>query len=180
MTRVQTQFPKEVQAGLSLKVTIDAPTFLAPEWSLTAHLRGQSAIDITAQGLGTAFTFSVPASVTANYAPGLYAFSIRASDGTDVFEVESGQLEILTDVASLGAEHDARGHAEKVLASIEAVIEGRANKDQQQYTINGRTLVRTPIADLIELRKTYQREVARKKNKGRPRRLLGRTVKVKL
>ena len=60
------------------------------------------------------------------------------------------------------------------------MIEGRASKDQQSYTINGRTLVRTSIAELLQLRKTYQDEVAKLKSGARHKRLLRRQVKVRM
>jgi hypothetical protein len=54
---------------------------------------------------------------------------------------------------------DTRSHARKVLAAIEAVIERRATKDQEEYTIDGRSLKRTPVAHLLVLRYRYKREV---------------------
>jgi hypothetical protein len=175
---VLTEFPKTIQAGLSLRAEIEAIDYPAPTWSVSAHLRGPASIDIAATGEVELHSFAVTGAETAAYAPGLYMVSVRATDGVDVFELESGQVEILADVASLDAGHDPRVHAEKVLDAIEAVLEGRASKDQQSYTINGRTLVRTSIAELLQLRKTYQDEVAKLKSGGRSRRILRRQVKV--
>jgi len=125
------QFPKSIQAGISFRAEIEATDYPAPAWAVTAYLRGPSSIDITATGELALHSFAVPGSVTADYAPGEYAVSVRTTDGVDVFELETGQVEILADVASLDAGHDPRGHAERVLAAIEAVLEGRATKDQQ-------------------------------------------------
>lgn len=178
MVGVLTQFPKSIQAGLSLRAEVEAIDYPAPDWTVTAHLRGPESIDIVATGAAEMHSFAVAGSVTAGYVAGLYTASVRATDGVDVFELESGQVEILADVAALDAGHDPREHAERVLDAIEAVLEGRATKDQQSYTINGRTLVRTSIAELLQLRKTYQDEVAKLKSGGRSRRLLRRQVKV--
>jgi hypothetical protein len=49
-------------------------------------------------------------------------------------------------------------HVEKVLDAIEAVIENRASQDQMSYSIKGTTLSRTPIADLLLLRREYKEE----------------------
>lgn len=57
-------------------------------------------------------------------------------------------------------------HAKKTLAALEAVIEGRASKDQESYTIAGRQLSRTPIPDLLLLLSTYERKVAREDRVG--------------
>lgn len=175
-----TQFPKTIQAGLSFRAEIVAVDYTAPEWTVTALLRGPSSIDLAATGESDTHTFAVPGAQTSAYAAGRYVVSVRVTDGTDVFEIEAGSLEIIGDVAALEVGHDPRGHAERTLAAIEAVIEGRASKDQQSYTINGRTLVRTSIAELLQLRKTYQDEVANLKSGGRHKRLLRRQVKVRM
>lgn len=163
---------------MSLRAEIVTADYLAPEWEVTALLRGPVSIDLTATGDGETHMFAEDAATTSGYAAGCYAVSVRVSDGTDTFEIEAGEVEILTDVANLGAGHDPRPHAQRVLDAIEAVIERRATKDQQSYTINGRSLVRTSIAELLELRKTYRAEVAMLKGNGRHKRLLRRKVKV--
>lgn len=180
MVRVLSQFPQKLQAGLSFRAEVNAADYPAPDWTVAAILRGPSSIDIAAAGDGASHVFSVPAAQTADYPAGQYAVSIRAGDGVDVFEIEAGTVEILADVAAMPDGHDPRNHAERTLAAIEAVIEGRASKDQQSYTINGRTLVRTSIAELLQLRDTYRAEVATQKSGGRHRRLVRRQVKVRM
>jgi hypothetical protein len=51
-----------------------------------------------------------------------------------------------------------RTHAKRVLDAIEAVLENRANLDQQSYTVEGKRLDRTPISELLKLRREYQAE----------------------
>lgn len=176
--RLQTEFPKTITAGLTLKADLATPDYPAPAWAAIAYLRGPASIDIQASALGTLHAFAVPGAETSDYAPGLYSFSVRVTDGSDVFEVASGRVEVVADTVALEAGHDPRGHAERTLAAIEAVIEGRASKDQQSYTINGRTLVRTSISELLQLRETYRREVARLKGGSAGRRLMRRKVRV--
>ncbi len=55
-------------------------------------------------------------------------------------------------------------HARRMLNAIEAALEGRASKDTESYTIEGRSLSRTPIPDLLRLRAIYRREVAAEEN----------------
>lgn len=71
-----------------------------------------------------------------------------------------GQLKIYADPALTAQGFDSRSHARKTLEAIEAVIEGRATKDQEEYTIGGRALKRTPIEELVKLRGRYKAEVA--------------------
>tara|TARA_R100001143_G_scaffold1966_4_gene4759 strand:+ start:21775 stop:22314 length:540 start_codon:yes stop_codon:yes gene_type:complete len=173
------QFPSSVTAGLSIKAEVHVDAYPAPEWTLTAIIRGPSSIDLEAAPLGSGHLFAETAAVTSGWDAGTYAVSVRAVSGEDVHEVEAGQLTIAADLVSVHAGFEARGHAQRVLASIEAVIEGRATKDQESYAINGRSLVRTSIADLMLLRDRYKREIARESPNGKRRRLTGRQVKVR-
>ena len=66
---------------------------------------------------------------------------------------------------------DPRSHAKITLDAVEAVIEGRATKDQENYSIAGRSACRTPVADLLSLRDYYRTEFLReqrveRRNKG--------------
>ena len=63
-----------------------------------------------------------------------------------------------------------------MLEAIQAVIESRATKDQEEYTIAGRSLKRTPLPELIKLLNFYETRVAGEqaaenlaKGTGRPR-----------
>ena len=110
---------------------------------------------------------------------GTYWFVARASDGLDVHDVDEGQLEVLPDLAAVSGPHDGRSHAKRVLDALEAVIEGRATVDQSSYKINNRELSRTPIPDLISLRKYYRAEVLRERNKASGVSPYGRSIKVR-
>lgn len=70
-------------------------------------------------------------------------------------------------------EETTQTHAERVLNAIEATIERRASTDQMSYTIDGRSLSRTPIADLLALRDRYKAEVAREKQAARLKNVRG-------
>lgn len=170
------QFPRSITAGLTLSALLEWTGYPSGDWTATAYLRGPMSIDIPASAEDGAHDFSVEAGVTALWAPGRYAASIRVTDGTDVFQVDAFDVEILADVAAVAAGHDPSSHARRVLEAIEAVIEGRASRDQESYTINGRSLTRTSISDLMLLRDRYRREVASEKGR---RRTMGRQVKVR-
>lgn len=135
-------------------------------YALTYSARLESTgteIEITASESGQDYIVEVASATTAGYTVGIYswqAYITRTADSERV-TVGSGTFEIVAnrDAAST----DPRSHAKKVLDAIEAILEDRATKDQQAYTIRGRSLSRTPIPDLLELRKVYKAEVAREK-----------------
>lgn len=178
---MRNQFPNQIKAGLSLSVLIEADEYPAPKWSALAILRGPAAIDLQSKPEGTDHAFVQPGADTSQYAPGIYSYSLRIQSGANVHELEAGTVEILPDLAASSEGHDPRTHAQKVLESIEAVIEKRATRDQQSYQINGRSLQRTPIAELLSLRDRYRKEVkGQKAGKGKRRSPFRSTVKVRM
>lgn len=156
------QVPQTLLAGDTFKFTYDAsPYSSADGYGLSLKLTGPSgtpqkySYNANANtASSTKFDLRVAPSDTANLIVGLYSYSVVASDGTDEFTVESSTLKVEAR-ADVSVDTDLRGHNQKVLDAICAVIEGRATQDQQSYTIAGRTLTRTPLKDLIELKKYY-------------------------
>lgn len=129
------------------------------KYSLRLHGTTTVEIEITAAEAGSDYLVEVAAATTAGYTAGVYtwqAYIIRSSDSERV-TVGYGTIEVAPnrDVATT----DPRSHARKMLAAVEAVLENRATLDQQSYTIHGRSLQRTPIADLLKLRGYYRAEV---------------------
>lgn len=143
-------------------------------------LRGPSVVDITATVDGDYFVFTAPATETEQWTPGDYWYSVRATSGADVKELEGGQVTVMADIANAGEGYDGSTHAERTLAAIEAVIEKRASMDQERYRINNRELYRTPIADLIKLRDLYRAEVNRERARQCGINPFGRKVRVVL
>lgn len=156
-------FPSSISAGLTFDRTATLTAYPAPDWQLSAVLRGPATIDLQAEPVGPAHRFYANAAESAEWEPGAYWYSIRATDGTDVVEVEAGQIYIKPDLAAAEAGHDGRNHVQRVLESIEAVLEKRATIDQERYKINNRELWRTPISELLVLRDRYRSELRRMK-----------------
>lgn len=132
-------------------------------WNLKYHYSNKDhAFTVTATATPGAKTFDILISATdsAAYNPGVYTWVARVDKAQEEFTVDEYRAEVRPNLSS-GSPVDDRTHAEKVLSAIEAVIERRASIDQQNYTIGGRSLGRTPLADLIELRNTYRAEVDR-------------------
>lgn len=146
--------PKTIAAGVSFRACTTQPAF-GDGWALFLYLRGPASIDVEATRSASTYTFAADPATTAAWAPGAYAYTIRATDGVDVVEVEAGRVTIAPDIAAAGAGFDNRSHARKVLEAIEAVIEKRATLDQERYRINNRELYRTPVAELLKLRAYY-------------------------
>lgn len=171
-------FPSSIKAGITLNVTIALADYPAPLWSLKALIRGPSTIDLLSVASGTSHVLAASATITSGFVAGDYRVSLRAVSGDEVVELECGAVAILDDVAGITDGDDVRGAAARGLAAIDAVLLGRASKDQESYTINGRSLTRTSIADLLLLQKSYQTAVAKEKRGGKSRRFLGRKINI--
>lgn len=127
-------------------------------WLLTYTLinnAGRFTFAATAQG--DDHLVNVPASTTAVWAAGDYAWRATASKAGEVFTVGSGRLTIhpAFDAATL----DARSQARRTLEAIEATLEGRASSATAEYEFAGRKLKYIPIPELLQLRDRLRRDV---------------------
>ena len=133
-------------------------------WSLVYYLRGNfggGQIDITAATSGTDFSVDLSPTVTGDYVPGLYYWQAFVTKSGDRKPVDSGQITISRNLAGETQPVDSRTHARKCLDSIQAVMEGRATRDDLSYTLQavGRSVEKMPIKDLLAFRDYYLTEV---------------------
>jgi hypothetical protein len=121
------------------------------KYLLTLQSSASAQLVITALKTAEKHVIEVGKAITDGYTAGDYAWQaviVRDSDGEEVV-VDDGLLLV---VAQTG---DIRSHSQKVLQAIRALIEGTATRDQQEYTINGRTLKRRSIPELLEIERVY-------------------------
>jgi len=106
--------------------------------------------------------FAVDKTLSDTFAVGIYNTVIIATTDTQRIVLAESQVEIVPGVfGDDSSTHvDALSHARKMLSAIEAVLERRATTDQESYSINGRSITRIAVQDLILLRDKYRREVA--------------------
>jgi hypothetical protein len=128
-----------------------------------------SAITFTATADGSGYTVTVLAATTAGWAAKDYAWSAYVTKAAERYTVDSGVVTVLPDPGQATG-IDRRSHARKVLDAIEAVLEGRASKDQVQYRSTAAMLTRTPMGDLLMLRSKYRRKCAPRNRSNAPRR----------
>jgi len=162
--QIPTREPEIIVAGDTVKwnredLTADYPA--SAGWSLSYELRSTAAaITIAATASGDIFQVVVSAATSAVYAAGIYAWAAFVAKGAERFRVRAGQLEVKPNLAAAGAA-DRRTHVKKVLDAIEAVLEARATRDQQEVSIEGRMLRYMPLPELLVFRSAYQAEYQR-------------------
>lgn len=161
---IPTTEPLSVRAGDTWKWTRTLADYPASSWTLKYRFKNAAGgFEVTASASGDDYSVTVAAATTAGYAAGSYTWIAWVEGGSsEKYTVDQGTLTVGQDYrgSTAAAALDDRSHARKVLAAIEAVIESRASKDQEEYTINGRSLKRTSIGDLLKLRQKYQAAVA--------------------
>lgn len=180
--------PDTLIAGDTWRWLLDLPAHPATAgWRVTVLLRGASALDVESEpaplpggGDGPCHVLQTAASRTAELAPGLHRYLVRATRAAtpaapampampggatgdaerEVVTVAAGTLTLVANFAS-AAEGTLVPHAERALRLVEAALEGRLVDQTEAYTILGRSLERTPVAELRKLRAQYAHEVAR-------------------
>ena len=148
--------------GDTLNFLTSVPDYPASEgWTLTFRLvprTSGTAIEFSATAEGVDYRSTVSASTTDGWAAGEYSWASYVTLSGERYTVETGTITLLPD-PGVATTLDSRSHARIVLENIEAVIEGRATTDQQEYTIGQRSLRRMTVDDLIKLRTRYRNEV---------------------
>ena len=119
-----------------------------------------AAITLTATVVGDDYRVQSLPATTAAWTAGEYTWSAWVEKTGERYTVDSGTVTLKVDPGVVAA-FDGRSHARKVLDAIEAVLENRATMDQEEYAINGRSLKRTPVAQLMVMRDTYRAEAWR-------------------
>ncbi len=155
--------PQSINQGDSLDWVESESDYPASDsWLIGYNLiKSGQRINFESTADGDDHSLDLTTTTTAAWAPGNYSFQRYAKNGTERITLTRGTVEIKRDFLTEG---DERNHAQICVDNIEAVLENRASLDQENYTINGRSLTRMSISDLLMLRDTYRAELARAKN----------------
>ena len=156
-----THEPASLTAGDTAKWRKALPDYLpADGWQLVyTLLNAAGKITFNALGDSADHLVSIPATTTATWVAGEYAWRAQATRAGEAYTVASGTLAVQP--AFGAATLDARSHARKALANIEAYLENPGSISSHKYEIAGRMLQRFPLPELLALRDRYRAEVAR-------------------
>lgn len=163
---IPTTEPAALRAGDTWKWTKTLGDYPASApWTLKYRFKNaQGGFEITASASGDDHGVTVAATTSAGYRAGHYDWMAWVEGGSsEKYTVDTGTFEVLENFrsgTSADQPYDGRSHARIVLDAIEAVIQNRATLDQEAYEIAGRSLKRTPLADLLKMRQHYKAEVA--------------------
>ena len=166
--KLQTNIPSNLVSGLKTEWTKRLKDYSPGLWTLSYHLRGVAALDVTAtdNGDGTflvSLTAETSGDTPAPLPTGQYffqAYVTSIADNTIKTIVDSGRVNVIADLSSGDVEtYDGRSDAEKMLAAINDLLAGKATRDQMAYTIGQRTITRIPFDQLRMIRSDLMAQV---------------------
>jgi hypothetical protein len=161
-------FPETIRAGDTVKVKRSDIGTDYPNSTYTAKFEARcfdhkvDTITITATADNSDYLFTFTSTATANYHVGEWAFIVTVTDGTNRVTVDEGTFKVLQDIPT-DSSTDTRSHARIVLDKIETLLEGKADADVQNYSINNRSLTKMSVDELLKWRDYYKAEVLREK-----------------
>ncbi|HAJ71378.1 MAG TPA: hypothetical protein DCO68_04810 [Methylophilaceae bacterium] len=134
------------------------------------------AFTLIATAEGANYRTTAEANTTANWTAGVYTVTQWLEKSGDRITLTTGVVTILPNSETLPAGYDDRSHVEKTLAAIEAMLEGKATKDVQQYTIGDRQLQHIPLSELLVWRDKYKFQLASENSANSASKKLGRKI----
>lgn len=134
--------PQSFTAGDTVQWTKSLKDYPASAgWAVTyAAINKNHKFTATSTADGDLHSITLAASATAAYTAGQYYWEGYATKDGQRFTIGTGWFTVAPNIATEN-NYDARSHARKTLEAIQAVIEGRASIDQQEYTIGNLSLI---------------------------------------
>ena len=150
-------FPGKIYAGETLLVSNSyQANFATPNYTISFQARNLTTgetiapINATANG-GGGWLLAVPASTTATWNQGTYQYAMQASDGTNVFTAERGQLYVLP-----GTSDHSVSTSKKIVDALDAAILARMRGDAPiSYSVEGMSVSKMTLTELSMMRDKY-------------------------
>lgn len=151
--------PSIITAGDTIQWTIDLSDYPASSWTLKYNLisaddSGHNEL-ITSIADGDTHVISISTDTSGAYSSGDYKLEKYVIDTGDTVRYSLGLTTIRVKPDPTCAV-DSRSHNKKVLDAIQSNIENVASKEQQSYSIAGRSLSRYSFEELMSLKDKYE------------------------
>ena len=161
--------PLEFYSGETVKwKRTDLSDYQAPTWTLYYTLQKTGTriqFNSSQDGSTASHLISLTPATTAGYTAGLYHWVVEARDGTDVYVVDEGYLEIKTDFAEQSSGYDDRSVAKKMVDAYESLFSNQITNstlEQLSYSIAGRSISKMSASEIrteyLRWKRLYQQE----------------------
>lgn len=150
--------PTKVRINTTVYWTRDVSEYKpADGWtaSYVLNASGLSTITIATTGSGSRYTVDTKPATTGGWTAGKYVWYLKVTDGTDVFEIDTGTIEILAENATGDDLLDARAYLEQAELELKERSTGKASS----YSIKDRSLTRASVEDLMKIVTYWRRRV---------------------
>lgn len=110
------------------------------------------------------WTITIPATATANLKSGTYSWTAFVTNGAERHTVDTGVFTVTADPAAAAP---GVSHAATMVAVLEAEIQARVTGNgsaHDSYAINGRSIAKMKMSELLQLRDRYRVELWRERN----------------
>lgn len=138
-------------------------------WTLKLHLRGKSALDVTATPDGDDFILTLTATATGVLVAGGYTWSEQVTRGSgaglEAHDPATGCVWITPNLVTAAA-GDLQAELENRLVAVQAEIRIRMTADVERYQVGSRLFEKTPILELLRIEKECVRGLARLRHPG--------------
>ena len=137
----------------------------AMSWTARLESNGGTAFSATVTEVDDYYKFTLDNSNTGGYTTGDYFWVLKVTQSSDSEEliIDTGKITVKDNY--FGSTGDTRSHAKIMLDKIESILEGRADADVSSYSIQGRSLSKISINELLQWRDyykaEYQKEIAK-------------------
>jgi len=148
-------FTRPVVAGESISQSVAFEAASTATHTLAYAFRSRSGVfSVAAVADGDAWTVTVPAATTARLEPGTLAWHAMATETATglVAAVDSGSVAVVANPTS-------ETYAQRVLAAVRALIEGRVSDGQVTTGLEGLALEHLTPAELLTLEADYSARV---------------------
>lgn len=115
------------------------------------------------EGSPSFYLFTVDSDTSAGFTPGYYHWQLEITETAsgNRIVVDRGAFDAIPDLDV--NQSDPRSHAEIMVDKIQALLEGRADRDVNSYSIQGRSISKMAISELLQWRDYYRKEAMKEK-----------------
>lgn len=132
------------------------------KYALVPRAGATASITLTSAADGAAHRVQETAVTTAAWTPGVYSWHSSVEKASEKYSVASGSIELVANPrAATTGPLDLRTEAQIALDNVRAVIRGKASADVLRYQVQGRSLERYPMSELVALESKLAAEVER-------------------
>ena len=162
--QIPTREPSAFIAGDTVKWLKDLPDYLPSDgWvlSYTLVMDGDKQTVTATDNSDGRHLVVIGAAASVLYVSGIYSWQASVTKNDERYTVAGGVIEVQSNFAGAADGFDDRSHVKKVLDALEAMLLGKASRDQMSVSVNGRSVSSMSVPDLLMWRDKYKAEYAR-------------------